>query len=143
MIKHWALVSLVSGGLLACADTTAPSDRSPEAPVHSAREYASQLHGDPLLASVSKMLGRSNVMRDIDASVGAVTQTSATSHDAGTLAIATARLSVLSAFSQDTLQTLSENDVLAAVLTATLDRIAQVNGDSAASASEADPPPSR
>jgi hypothetical protein len=142
MIQRWAFVSLVSLAV-ACTDSTAPSGRLADPPLLSAREYAWQLRGDPLLANVSKMLGRPEVMRDIDASVGAVSQISAGSHDAGTLAITTARLSVLSAFSQDTLQTLTENDVLAAVLTATLDRIAQVNGDSAASASEPDPPPSR
>lgn len=141
MIQRWEFTTLVSVALFACTDSTAPPGQSTEARVLSVAEYATQLRGDPLLTSVSTMLRHPELMRNIDASIGAITQ--GANRSTGIAAIATARLSLVSGLSQDTLQTVTEDDLLAAVLTATLDRIAQVNGDSTASASESDPPPSR
>jgi hypothetical protein len=142
MIQRWAFTSLVSVAVFACTDSTAPPGQSTDAHVLSVGEYAAQLRGDPLLTSVSTMLRRPELMQSIDASIGAITD-GASNHSTGIAALATARLSLVSSLGEDTLRTVTEGDVLSAVLSATVDRIAQVSGDSAASAFESDPPPSR
>jgi hypothetical protein len=132
MIPRLTLTTLASIATLACADSTAPNGPSTETPTLSLLEYASQLRGDPLLTTVSAMLGRPEAMSAIDASLEAIDRSGSSNADAGS-AIASTRRSLLSESSQDSTTALTENDVMAGVLTITLDRIAQVAESSAVS----------
>ena len=142
MSRHWMAGCLVSGALMACADSTAPPSRSGDPPILSLPEYAAQLRGDPFLKSVSGMIGRPQLADVIDASLNSITNVGQSGPNASRFPVASARLD-LAVSSADTVAAVTEADLLAAVLMVTLDRIAQVSGDSAAEATAENRPPSR
>jgi hypothetical protein len=143
MIHHQIVLCVASVGLVACADSTSPQLRSDDPPILSLPEYAAQLRGDPFLKSVSGMLGRPQLADAIDASLGSVANFGQSDASVSRLSVASARLDIAVALGADTVNTVTEADVLAAALTVTLDRIAQVSGDSTADATAENPPPSR
>jgi hypothetical protein len=143
MIHHWIVLCAASVGLAACTDSTSPQSRSDDPPILSLPEYAAQLRGDPFLRSVSGMLGRPQLADAIDASLGSVASFRQSDASVSRLSVSSARLDIAVALGADTVNTVTEADVLAAALTVTLDRIAQVSGDSTADATAENPPPSR
>jgi hypothetical protein len=140
MGRRWIVVSLAAG-LLACTDSvTAPDSQASESRPLTLPEYALQLRGDPFLASVSGMLGRGQLADDIDATIVA-SQGGLDGSDIARASVATARMTLMSVLGEDTEVAPTETDILTAVVTVTLDRIAQINAESASISSE--PPPSR
>ena len=142
MINRWALLSLAPAALISCTDSTAPPGRSADAPVLSLPEYAAQLRADPFLKNVSVMLGHPQLMDAVDRSLGAIDRSGTTDPAAARMLIGSVRLSV-DASTADSTSTPTEGDVLSAVFTITLDRIAQVNGSADDASPPTDPPPSR
>ncbi|MEA2706775.1 MAG: hypothetical protein QOH22_1563 [Gemmatimonadaceae bacterium] len=144
MRRRLIVASLAVTGLLACTDSlTAPDPNASAAKPLPLPEYALQLRGDPLLKSVSEMLGRPQLAEGIDAAVAALDQSGSDSNEAVRVSLASARFSLMAAISEDTASVINETDVLSAVMTTTLDRIAQVEAEPAAQDTSAAPPPSR
>jgi hypothetical protein len=89
------------------------------------------------------MLGRPQLADGIDAAVAALDQSGSHTNEVARVSLASARSSLMAAVSEDTTAAITETDVLSAVMTTTLDRIAQVNAEPPAADTSAAPPPSR
>jgi hypothetical protein len=142
MVNRWALFSLAPAALMACTDSTAPPGGSGDTPALTVPEYAAQLRGDPFLKSVSVMLGHPHLVDVVDQSLGAIDRSGTTDAAAARMLIGSTRPSLDVAVT-DSAAAPTESDVLSAVFTITLDRIAQVNGSSNETSPTTDPPPSR
>ncbi|HET9637013.1 MAG TPA: hypothetical protein VFP26_13885 [Gemmatimonadaceae bacterium] len=127
---RWLLATLA---LIACTDSTAPESRNAAPPTLSLPEYASQLRGDPFLGKVSEMLRHPELATAVDASLGAI------DHPGQAQMMIVPHLAYDISTAADTTGSITESDVLQAVIEVTLDRIAQVASDS----STTDPPPTR
>ena len=139
MIRRCKLLLLGTPALFACTDSTAPRS-TPEAKPLSLREYALQLRGDPLIKTVSQMLERPLLARDIDNALNAFGQPLSYAGVSANL-VADARTDLDAQSGDQVEETVTEGDVLAAVITVTLDRIAEVSADSASASQPSDPPP--
>ena len=124
---------LATSALIACTDSTAPQSSNAPPATLPLPEYASQLRGDPFLGKVSELLGHPELATAIDASLGAIDRPGQAQ------ATITPRLAYDLSASADTSGSITEGDVLQAVLEVTMDRIAQVRDDS----STTNPPPTR
>jgi hypothetical protein len=131
---------MTTPALIACTDSTAPKPLTITKPL-SLPEYALQLRGDPLLKMVSQMLGRPVLANDVDNALSPIGQPLSPSGISANVLVARARANLDELAAEQKEEQLTESDVLAAVITVTLDRISQVSGDSASTPQSSDPPP--
>lgn len=114
-------------------------------PQLSLAEYASQLAGDPFLLSVATSIGKPELAARIDRAARRIQQPP---NGAATLTLPIAADVSTPTTSSDTTGTITESDVLAAVLTVTLERLDEVAAGGTSSPdssppSAPDPPPTR
>jgi hypothetical protein len=138
-----AMLLVVAAGVCGCTDSvTAPRSVGDASRPLPPQEYALQLRGDPFLRSVGQMLDRPQVVELIDAALVGLDQSGRGVSDLTASSVMSAHFSLTSESADGEETAITETDVLNAVMTATLDRIAQVNvSPAAAGGSASDPPP--
>lgn len=140
MTRRCKLLLLGTPALFACTDSTAPTSVPAGKPL-SLQEYALQLRGDPLIKTVSQMLERPLLAGDIDNALNAFVQPLPYAGVTTNLLVASARADLGTLSSDQIEEKVTEADVLAAVITVTLDRLSEVSADSGSASHSSDPPP--
>lgn len=122
MQNRWLALSLGAMSLCACTDPVmSPYSAVPQL---TNAQYALQLRGDPLLATIADILGHPELAKQIDNAVLALAR-EGTGSEANSL-LASVHLSLSSTANQDVETQVGESDVLAAVVAVTVDRLAQL-----------------
>ena len=134
MSHRWISFSVGAAVLLGCSDAPTSPHRAPDVPL-TPLQYALQLRGDPFLSNVAGLLGQQDQANRIDDALLALNQSPGRTAPL----LASAQASLVSALNEEVDTPVGETDIFSAVVTLTLDRIAQI--DSLSSAPASDPPP--